>query len=346
MTGVFVMTTIKRAKLHLAKTTKKDVKEELISYKSGEVLVDKNSFGKERPWQKNKIENVLYSEYLEILEMKKAFNVKKCAEVLSYQIDENGQLKLYQVWFCKSRLCPLCNWRRRVKSSKQLELILNEAVVREPNARFLFLTLTTKNTVGKENLRAELLKMGRGIRNLMRYKKVEKSLLGYVRSTEITVADDGSYNQHMHVLLLVSPKFFKDKDKYIKQSEWKKLWKKAMKLDYDPIVYVEAVKDKSGKGSLKSAALETAKYQTKSSDYLTKDDAKNLKVIEDLEYALRGTRQISFGGLLKEIVKEMQLDDVEKGDLIHSDGKAEEENSVVKVAIAKFDYFRKNYFWQ
>ena len=338
--------TIKQAKLHLAKTKKKDVQEELVSYKTGEVLVDKNSIGKEKPWQKKKIENVAYAEYLKILEMKKAYNVKKCAEVLSYQVDENGQLKLYQVWFCKSRLCPVCNWRRAIKSSKQLELILNEALVQNKKARVLFLTLTTKNVFGKENLRAELSKMAKGFNKLMRYKKVEKNLLGYVRSTEITVAKDGSYNQHMHVLLLVSPTFFKDKDNYIEQKEWVKLWKKAMKLDYDPVVFIEAVKDKSGKGSLKSAALETAKYQTKSSDYLTKDDVKNLKVIEDLEYALRGTRQISFGGVLKEIRQELHLDDIEKGDLIHSDEKTAEENSVVRVAIAKFDYFRKNYFWQ
>ncbi len=338
--------TIKQAKLHLAKTKKKDVQEELISYKTGEVLIDKNSIGKEKPWARKKIENVAYAEYLKILEIKKAYNVKKCAEVLSYQIDENGQLKLYQVWFCKSRLCPVCNWRRAIKSSKQLELILNETLVRNKKARVLFLTLTTKNVFGKENLRKELSNMTKGFNKMMRYKKITKNLLGYVRSTEITVADDGSYNQHMHVLLLVSPTFFKGQQNYIEQKEWKKLWKKAMKLDYEPVVFIEAVKDKSGKGSLKSAALETAKYQTKSSDYLTKDDAKNLKVIEDLEYALIGSRQISFGGVLKEIRQELQLDDIEKGDLIHSDGKTEEESSVVRIAVAKFDYFRKNYFWQ
>jgi len=337
---------IKQAKLHLAKTKKKDVQEKLVSYNAGEVLVDKNAIGKEKPWKEKKTENVLYAEYLKILELKKVYSVEKCAEVLNYQIDENGQLKLYQVWFCKSRLCPICNWRRAIKSSKQLELTLNEAMLRYPSARFLFLTLTTKNVFGKEKLRKELSNLTKGFNKMMRYKKIEKSLLGYVRSTEITVAKDGSYNQHLHVLLMVSPKFFKDKDKYIKQSEWKNFWKKAMKLDYEPVVFIEAVKDKSGKGSLKSAALETAKYQTKSSDYLTKDDAKNLKVIEDLEYALRGTRQISFGGVLKEIRQELHLDDIEKGDLIHSDGKTEEENSVVRIAVAKFDYFRKNYFWQ
>ncbi|MEY8736500.1 hypothetical protein AB9M75_04455, partial [Lactobacillus sp. AN1001] len=84
--------TIKQAKLHLAKTKKKDVQEELVSYKAGEILVDKNVFGQEKPWARKKRENVTYAEYLKILELKKAYNVKKCAEVLSYQIDENGQL--------------------------------------------------------------------------------------------------------------------------------------------------------------------------------------------------------------------------------------------------------------
>ncbi|MEY8735809.1 protein rep [Lactobacillus sp. AN1001] len=68
--------------------------------------------------ERKKRENVTYAEYLKILELKKAYSVKKCAEVLSYQIDENGQLKLYQVWFCKSRLCPICNWRRTIKGFK------------------------------------------------------------------------------------------------------------------------------------------------------------------------------------------------------------------------------------
>lgn len=63
--------TIKQAKLHLAKTKKKDVQEELVSYRTGKVLVDKNSIGKEKPWRGKKIENVAYAEYLEILELKK-----------------------------------------------------------------------------------------------------------------------------------------------------------------------------------------------------------------------------------------------------------------------------------
>ena len=335
---------LKQAKTYLAQKNN-DVREEKVESKTGQVLDDRNRAGKKRPWQKKKLENIRYAEYLKILEFKKEFKVKECAEVLNYQIDESGQAKLYQVYFCKSRLCPLCNWRRAIKSSKQLEMILTNAVLDYPQAQFLFLTLTTKNVFGKENLKVELAKMGRAVAKLMQYKKVKKNVLGYVRSTEITVSKDGSYNQHMHVLVMVKASFFNDKENYITQKEWRSLWQKAMKLDYDPRVFVEKVSDKSGKGSLTSAAFETAKYQAKSADYLTSDDAKNLKIIDDFEYALRGTRQISYAGVLKEIHKKLHLDDAEKGDLVHADGKLEDEKQVVRIAVAKFDYIRKNYFW-
>src|SRR5699024_9319806 len=57
-----------------------------------------------------------YFELLHILEFKKAERVKDCAEVLEYKVSyETGEKTLYRVWFCKSRLCPICNWRRAMK---------------------------------------------------------------------------------------------------------------------------------------------------------------------------------------------------------------------------------------
>lgn len=322
--------------------------EKTVTYHSGKIMHDTNVYGQERPWKERKIENVRYAEYLEILEFKKHHIVHDCAETIKYQITDDGEMKLYQVWFCKSRLCPLCNWRRANKSAKQLEMVLSAAVKRQPKARFLFLTLTTRNTWGKEELKQELRKMGRAVYKLMQYKKVSKNLLGYVRSTEITVNEDGSYHQHMHLLVMVTAHYFASSDDYLSQDEWTKLWRKAMKLDYIPIVNVQAVKANraKGKNSLKASALETAKYQTKSADYMTQDDDRNLIVIDDLEFALKGSRQVSFAGLLKEIRKELQLDDVEHGDLIHVDSKIEELPDIVKVAVAKFDYQKMNYFWQ
>ncbi|PIO88289.1 hypothetical protein B8A32_02210 [Loigolactobacillus backii] len=67
-------------------------------------------------------------------------------------------------------------------------------------------------------------------------------------------------------------------------------------------------------------------------------------LIDDLEQALAGSRQISYGGLLKEIRKQLQLEDVENGDLINTDSDDQKVDQVVREIVAKWDYQRKNYF--
>ena len=312
------------------------------------VLVDRSRSGKVRPWRERKLENLQYGDYLQILHYKKAHRVKECGEVLRFVEDESGYTKLAQTWFCHSRLCPLCNWRRAMKQSNQLTQILTEAVKQRKTGRFLFLTLTVENTTG-EQLKSELRQMGRAIRDLMRYKKPAKNLLGYVRSTEVTVnheADQPMYHHHMHVLLFVKSLYFKGSDNYISQSEWTGYWQRAMKLTYVPIVNVEAVKPnvKRQKNSLLASAQETAKYQVKSKDILTNNPEQDLRVIDDLEQALAGSRQISYGGLLKEIRKQLQLEDVENDDLINTDSGDQETDQVVREIVAKWDYQLKNYF--
>ncbi|MGY5276263.1 protein rep [Lactiplantibacillus plantarum] len=312
------------------------------------VLIDRSRSGKVRPWRERKLENLQYGDYLQILHYKKAHRVKECGEVLRFVEDEQGHRKLAQTWFCHSRLCPLCNWRRAMKQSNQLTQILAEAVKQRKTGRFLFLTLTVKNTTGNQ-LKSELRQMGRAIRDLMRYKKPAKNLLGYVRSTEVTVnheVDQPMYHHHMHVLLFMKSSYFTGTDNYISQAEWTGYWQRAMKLTYVPIVNVEAVKPsvKRYKNSLLASAQETAKYQVKSKDILTNNAEQDLQVIDDLEQALAGSRQISYGGLLKEIRKQLQLEDVENGDLINTDSDDQKTDQVVREIVAKWDYQRKNYF--
>lgn len=97
------------------------------------------------------------------------------------------------------------------------------------------------------------------------------------------------------------------------------------------------------KSDIQSAIDETAKYPVKDTDFMTDDEDKNLKRLPDLEEGLHRKRLISYGGLLKEIHKKLNLDDAEDGDLIHTDDdeKADEDSYSI---IAMWNWERKNYF--
>lgn len=311
------------------------------------VLVDKTKSGKVRPWREKKIDNVRYWELLHILEFKKAERVKDCAEVLEYKLDiETNEMNLFRVWFCKSRLCPMCNWRRTMKHGIQTQKVVAEVIRRKPKARWLFLTLTVKNVYDGEELNTSLSAMSQGFNRMMKYVKVAKNLVGFMRATEVTVnKTDNSYNQHMHVLLCVEPSYFNSSENYINQKEWTQLWKRAMKLDYDPIVDVRAIRPKNKyKSDIKSAIDETAKYPVKHTDFMTDDEERNLQIVSDLEEGLHRKRLISYGGLLKKVHAELNLDNAEDGDLINTGDEEEEIDENAYSIVAVWNWERQNYY--
>ncbi|MBS8095509.1 protein rep, partial [Streptococcus suis] len=227
------------------------------------------------------------------------------------------------------------------------ELVVNEAMKRYPKGRFLFLTLTIKNVSGKE-LNKTLSKMTEGFRRLMMYKKVDKNILGYLRATEVTYSTEHeNYHPHLHVLLFVKSSYFKNSDSYLTQEEWTKLWAKAMKLDYTPVVDIRTVKAHKRK-TLKSAIIETAKYPVKPFDVDTEEvtlfsEMDKDRITEDLTNGLYRKRQIGFGKLFKEIKAELELDDIEDGNLIQT-GAEETTESTGREIVAFWNWDRKNYF--
>ena len=151
-----------------------------------ETLKDMTKSGKQRPWREKKIDNVSYADILEILKIKKAFNVKQCGNVLEFKPTDEGYLKLHKTWFCKSKLCPVCNWRRAMKNSYQAQKVIEEVVKEKPKARWLFLTLSARNAIDGEHLEQSLKHMTKAFNKLKMYTKVKKNLIGFLRSTEVT----------------------------------------------------------------------------------------------------------------------------------------------------------------
>lgn len=316
-----------------------------IKVGSQDILQDVRKNGKAMDWKGHKISNTHYSVILDMLQFKKSKNVRQCAEVLEFVIDKNNTMKLDRAWFCKSKLCPLCNWRRSMKLGYQNMEIVENAVREEPKGRFLFLTLTVKNVYGGDELNKAMSAITAGFNRLFKYKKVDKNMIGWLRSTEVTINPvDNSYHPHVHVLLMVKSTYFKDSINYIKQDEWTELWQKAMKLDYAPVVNIKAVKGKTGKKSdTTKAVLETSKYPVKDSDYLTGDIDYDMEVIGDLEKGLFRKRQVAYGGLFKKLHAILHLQD-DEDDLLNIGGDVDDLDEDVKSIIAIYNYQRKNYF--
>ena len=282
--------------------------------KQGEILVDKNSRGKERDWRGRKILSLKLADIFKELQYKKTFveRVISCGDTLQFIQNQDGNLKLYQAYFCKNKLCPMCNWRRSMKYSYQTSRIVDEAIKQSPKGRFLFLTLTVKNIEGQA-LNSTISQLTKSFDRLFKRAKVQRNLLGYLRSVEVTHNEnDKTYHPHIHVLMMVRPSYFQSKKDYITQKEWSDMWSQSLKVDYTPMVDIRIVKEK-GKG-LRGAVLETAKYPTKP----IKLDIENKQVVDDLYNGLYRKRQLGYGGLFKTIKKQLQLDDVENGDLVHT----------------------------
>lgn len=319
---------------------------------SQNVLIDQAKNGKERPWREKKNGNVIYYETLALLGFKKAERVSTCAEVLEFNVFEGEEKRLKKAWFCKSPLCPICNWRKAVKHSYQVMRVVSEVVRQRPSARWLFLTLTVKNAWDGEELDKSLRAINRAFNRLTKYKKVQKNLIGFVRSTEVTVnPENGSYNQHIHVLLCVKSTYFKNKENYIEQKEWTSFWQRAMQVDYTPIVHIQIVKDVRKKevasklpAGLESAVKETAKYAVKSADYLTDEVEENISVVQDLEQGLYNKRMVGWGGLLKEVHGELNLKEDDEDLVLLDDEKDGQVEEAAYVMVARWHWYKQNYF--
>lgn len=278
---------------------------------------------------------------------KKSIRVKDCGTFLEFRRYHDESLKLNKANFCKVRLCPLCSWRRSLKIFGQVSKIMDYVTTNE-ELEFLFLTLTTRNCEGND-LNSTIDKLMLAFRKVTKYKKYSNSILGHFRALEVTHNLDGfsdwydTYHPHFHCILVVNKNYFNDPRKYITQDEWTSLWKKALNIDYTPIVHVTKVRDTKGQGVPKVIA-EVAKYTVKSDDYLydgegiVKEFAQDMtdKSVMILDEALANRRLIAFGGLLKEVHQLLNLDDAEDGDLINTD------NDDIR---ADLEYVIETYFW-
>lgn len=280
--------------------------------------------------------------------------ISSCGSWLKFWQTDDG-IKLTDARFCKVPYCPMCQSRRSLKWRAKFLNALPQIREAYPSHGWVFLTLTEKNCQMSE-LKSTIAEMGKGFKRLS--EMVFFPFTGYVKSLEVTRVWDwydkknkflgrhgttwyyrskdankfewtakptDEVHPHFHVLALVPASYF-TRD-YVKQSEWTANWKQARRLNYDPIVHIEAVKNKGKKlivnpedietddsGMIKGIC-ETLKYTIKEADLVGKfctDDDVNSIWLKQITQQLYRARRVDYGGVLKEFGKdaEKSMDDL------------------------------------
>ena len=177
-----------------------DNKKYILDEETGEVfeiLSDKSSTGKERPWRTHKVENQTVekrcrrlaggaseSEYWE----KRADRLHDCGVHLWFNVysDGNGgeMMKVKHAESCRVRLCPLCTWRRSIKIQTHTRKIL-ESMQAEKEYEYILVTLTVPNVTGAE-LSDKISDMMKAWNIFDKYKKFTKAVRGWYRGLEVT----------------------------------------------------------------------------------------------------------------------------------------------------------------
>lgn len=269
----------------------------------------------DKPWDKHRsFADIVESHYRGSEFDSYATRIHYCSDLLQFGLspadNDVVKLKLRAARFCRIRHCPVCQWRRSLMWKARAYRILPKIVANYPEHRWLFLTLTQKNTE-IDTLRQTLTEMNKGFQRLSQLKSFPA--IGWLRSTEITKGRDGKAHPHFHCLLLVSKSYFGRN--YLKKSDWIQMWQKSMRLDYKPILDIQSVKQGSQPMEL---VPELLKYCTKETDMAV-----------DRDWLLELTRQmykmrcIATGGVLKDYLKELEE---EPEDLIGEDGTQEAED--------------------
>lgn len=275
-----------------------------------QVLQDKSATGRIRPWREFKMANEYLSSAYDEVDPKKAERLRGCASLLTYVPTPEG-MKLVNANFCRVRLCPICQWRKALKTYSQMSAIM-KVIETEYNYKFIFITLTAENCKG-EDLNQRITDMMLSFNRLTMYKDVQAMNDGYYRGFEVTHnLKNDTYHPHFHILMAVKPSYFKSRY-YVSQEKWTSLWRKAMQVEYNPIVDIRKVK-----GNTAKAVSEIAKYAIKPSDILNFDDWDlTVQTVALLDRALDKRRFVAYGGIFKEIHRRLHLDDEEDGDLLH-----------------------------
>lgn len=277
--------------------------------------------------------NIVKSEHIKISKNMME-RITNCSSYFEFETDKTWKHhRVTKNNRCKHKYCPFCARVEALKRTLEAQYMME--TLHSKNYRFLFLTLSLKN-VAFENVKETMTKINRAFsEKFMKQVDIKKAFEGTIRKFELTynpffyrngkiVKDDCGkkvvdplkkpFNAHLHFIVAVKQSYFGKR--YISQKKMRAIWKKVLKLDYDPMVNIQAIKIKQKtqeemvqlekehaqylENSKKvTGAFEIGKYVAKDSDYL-----QSLVLFEQFYQVLHKRRNWTFSGVFKELHKE------------------------------------------
>jgi len=208
-------------------------------------LYDVKDNGKEVAWKLKRLITLRLAQSYKILNNNKYESIVNCGGYLEFRRYEDSSMRLQTAYFCKTRLCPMCCWRRSRKVFANVKNIFESI---EDDYKFLFLTLTIQNVSGND-LDITINKLFISYKNMCLLKRFKSAVKGWVRCFELTYNwQTNEYHPHFHILLAVDINYF-NSSLYIEQDEWCSMWKSSLRVDYTPIVDIRVfTESEQGKG--------------------------------------------------------------------------------------------------
>ena len=221
----------------------------------GKVLKDTQINGKKQPFKELKdrgihIAQALYrdesgSPTYNKRQRKASRDILNCANEIKYRVDKNtGEKRITDTYFCHNALCPLCEVKRYNSDSARLYNIIeyiNESTAIQYKANYMLATLTIKN-VDESHIRHAIEQLNYAWNKAKNYKAIKPYIRGTVKRIEVKVnKQDGTFNVHIHMLMLVKSSFYNGKNR-LTHSQWSKYWTRAVNQGYKADIDVARLK--------------------------------------------------------------------------------------------------------
>ena len=241
--------------------------------------------------------------------VKRGYRVKMCGSELAFrECRDCGQLIIERAQLCRDRLCPICNWRlalKRYSSMTQIMEVVRRTV--RPDAIIALMTYTVRNCA-PDKLGLQLSQMQRAWNRMLAQRYIRPTVIGWARSIEVTYNHrTGELHPHYHVIMICENEAALDD----LQLDWlKQCRKEGLEVDLKAQHYEEIAGDRTEGDSLAKSILETYKYMVKSSDIMEMP----LGVLRCFAEGVAGKRLISFGGIIKQIARELEADKLDSAD--------------------------------